>query len=125
MLAQTSELGTEIIAYNSVNHKCAIHFARSGEHFAAGQVAPFVGADNPAGFHPAIIRVQIGYQISASESFSSNLSGAPQQLDHLHADAIDFEEIRPHAFQHDLPVDIHHVSVANPAAVDHVRHLHA
>src|ERR1700686_5695389 len=116
MLTQTSKLGAEIIADNSVNHKRAIHFAWSGEDLAAGQVAPFVRTDNPAGLHPAIIRIQICDEISSSGSFSSNLFRASQQLNHLHADAIDFKEVGSHALPHDLPVDVHHVGMANPAA---------
>ena len=30
-----------------------------------------------------------------------------------------------HALEHDLPVDVHHVRVAHPAAIDDVGHLHA
>ncbi len=36
-----------------------------------------------------------------------------------------FEEVRAHAFQHDLLVDVDHVGVADFAAVHDVGHLHA
>ena len=41
------------------------------------------------------------------------------------ADAIHLGEIRPHPFQHDPPVDVHHVRMPDLPPVHDIRHLHA
>src|SRR6266852_39254 len=42
ILAQAAKLRAEPVPNNAIDHECSIDFAWSGEHFAAGQVAPFV-----------------------------------------------------------------------------------
>ena len=54
-----------------------------------------------------------------------NLLCPAHDVNHFCADAVHLEKIRPHPFQHDLPVDVHHVGVPDLAPVYHVRHVHA
>ena len=41
------------------------------------------------------------------------------------AELIDCTKIGAHSFEHDLPIDIHHVSVTDPVMVYHAGHLGA
>ncbi len=68
--------------------------------------------------------IQIGGKIGPGRGLRPHLLGAPHRFDNLGADAIDFEEVGPHAFQHDLMIDVDHVGVPDFAAVHHVGHLH-
>ncbi len=56
ILPQAAKLRAEPIADDAIDHECSVDLARSGEHLAAGQVAPLVGADDAAGLEPAIVR---------------------------------------------------------------------
>ena len=122
---QAAKLRAQPVAHDAIDHKRSVDLARSGKHFAARQVTPFVRADDAAGLEPAIFRVQVGDQIGSRGGFGSHLLCAPHYLDNLGADAIHFQEVGAHAFQHDLVIDVDHVGVADLAAVDHIGHLHA
>src|ERR1700674_2066525 len=125
MLPQTPKLGAKPIAHDAVNYKCSVDLAWSGEDFSTRQVPPFVGTDDPAGLHPAIIRIQVSNQIGSCRRLGPDLFRPPHQFHHLDADAIHLEKVRPHPLQHNLPIDIHHVGVAYLAPIHDVRHLHA
>src|SRR5271165_1507785 len=125
VLPQAAKLRAQPVADDSVNHKCSVHFAGGSKHFAAGQVPPFIRADDAAGLDPAVVRAQVGGEVGPGGSLGPHLLGASHGFDNLGANAIDFEEVGPHALQHNLVVDVNHVGVPNLAAVDHVGHLHA
>src|SRR5262249_53685347 len=115
----------EIIAQHSVNHASPVHFARSGKDFAAGQVAPFLAANDATGLHPAVVRVQCGSEVTPSRILCSDLFCAADDLYDLFAQCVHAVEVGAHALQHDLAIDIHHVSVPHAASVHDVGHLHA
>ena len=124
-LAQIAVFFAEIIAHHAIDHERSIHALGRGESFAAGQIAPFVRADDAAGLEPFELRRKAAVDLRAGGIGGANLLGRAGHLPHLRADAIHFGEIGAHAFEHDAAVDIHHVRVADLAAIHHVRHLHA
>ncbi len=63
----------EIIADHAVDYVHAVHFARRGEDFAAGQIAPLVAADDAAGLDPAIVRVERAGEVAAGGGFAGDL----------------------------------------------------
>jgi len=114
----------EIVADDSINHKCSVHFTGRREDFAAGQIAPLVWTDNAARLKPAVLGIQLRGDVRSAGSRGADFLGFGNDVDHLSTQAIHLEEIGAHALQHDLAIDIHHVSVANPPAVDDIGHLH-
>src|SRR5579863_1965478 len=122
---QVSELCAEIIANHAVDDKSAIYLARRGEDFSTGQVAPLFWRNNTAGFQPLVIRIEVGGEICTGRGFCADLGSFADHLDDFLAQSVDSLEVGSHAFEHDLPVDIDHVRVADLAAIDHVGHLDA
>src|SRR6185369_16497033 len=90
----------EVIAYHAVNDESSVDLLRSGEGFAAGQVAPFVRADDAAGFQPSQIGRKSPGDVGARGIGRADLARRAGQLPDLCADAIDLVEIGAHAFQH-------------------------
>ena len=71
---------------------------------------------NPAAYQRAV---------NLSEYFDAESALGAGFFDELCADLIDFVEISPHPFEHNLLVDIHHVSMANFFPIHDVDHLSA
>src|SRR5580658_483359 len=101
MLTQTPKLGAKPIAYDAVNYKRSVDLTGRGKNFSAWQVPPFVRANDPAGFHPAIIRIQIRNQIGARRRFGSNLLRSAYHVDDLDANAVHLQKVGSHSLQHD------------------------
>src|ERR1019366_8451532 len=110
---QIAVLFAQVIAHHAIDDEAAIHPFRGGEGFAAGQIAPLVGADDAAGFDPLEVRRKPADDVGGG------------RLPDQGADGVHLVEIGEHALQDDPPVDIHHVGVAHLAPVDDVGHLHA
>ena len=72
-----------------------------------------------------IIGIHISDQVGARRSLSPNLFCLPCHLDYFRADSIHFQEIRSHAFQHDLAVDVDHMGMTNFAPIYYGGHLHS
>ena len=53
-LAKIAVLGAQIIADHAIDDERPVHFTRSSEDFAAGKIAPLLGADDSAGFEPLV-----------------------------------------------------------------------
>ena len=124
-LLQLAVFRTQVIAHHTVDHVGAVHFRGRGEHFPAGQVAPFFRADDAAGLDPTVFAREVGLEAGSRRSFRADVLGAPSHLPHLAAELIHLAEISTHAFQHDLAVDVDHVGVADAPAVHDRGHLHA
>src|SRR6478752_10034553 len=90
---QAAILRTKVVAYNSVNYERPIYFARGGEDFAAGEVAPLIARDDSTGLKPLVVGVHIRLQIGAGGCSSSNHSSPARHFNHLLAKPINFQEV--------------------------------
>src|SRR4030095_4794647 len=115
----------KIIAHHTVNHEDTVAIERRGENLAPGQVAPFLGGDDHAGFEPAPVGGKCARIIRPGRGPAGDALGTTDALDEALAERVDCHEIGPHPFAHDLAIDVHHVSVADVIFVDDVAHFHA
>src|SRR6478752_9787766 len=111
ILAQAAKLGAKPVADDAIDHKRSVDFAWSREDFAARQVAPFIGTNDAAGLDPAVIWAQVGGEIGPGWSLGAHLLRWPHRFDNLGTDAIYFEKVGAHAFQHDLMINVDHVGM--------------
>src|SRR5436190_1421254 len=124
-IAEIAVPPTKVVTYDTINNKSSVDLPRRGEHLAAGQITPLLCADNAAGFKPAICWIEIGSEICAGSRSSGDSSCVGNDTEDLLTDRVHACVVCPHAEHHDLRVDVHHVSVADLAGVDHFGHLHA
>src|SRR5438067_5048227 len=123
-LFEVAELCAQIIADHPVNHECSIHFAWRSEDLASRQVAPLIRTYQTASLEPFVTRFKIGDEIATRRGFCFDLLSYAHHFQNFAADEIYLQEICAHSFQHDLPIDVHHVRVPDAAAIYDLRHLH-
>ena len=117
--------GAKPVADDSVDNEGAVDFARRGEAFAAGKIAPLFRGDDAGGFEPFVRGVHLGDYVRSGGGGGANAGGATDTVQNILAEAIDLVVVCAHAFTHDLRRDVDHVGVAHAAAVDDIGHLHA
>ncbi len=113
------------IADHAVDDQRAVDVAGRGEHFAAGQVAPLVGADQAARLQPLVVRIERRGEVAAALGRRAHFLRVADDVDHFRAEAIDLVKIGAHALEHHLAVDVDHVAMAHLPAIDDVGELHA
>ena len=124
-IGEHPEARAQEVADHAVDHQRAVHLARGREDFTAGQVAPLVGADEPARLQPLVVGVERGGEVAAAGRGGAHLAGHAHYVDHLLAQAIDLQVVGAHALTHDLRRDVDHVRVPHASLVHDVGELHA
>ena len=115
----------KIIADHAVDDENAVAIEGRSENLAPGQVAPFLGRDDPARLDPFQGWRKIGGEIGSRRGAAGDALGATDAFDEPLAEDVDGHEIGPHAFAHDLAADVDHVAVADAMLVHDGAHLHA
>src|SRR5215211_4512107 len=115
----------QVITDYAVYHKHAIGIHRRGENFAPGQVAPFVTCNDATGLEPLEFRRKLCFEFGPMRCFAGDAIDLTRVFDQTLAELVDCAKIGAHSFDHDLAIDIHHVSVTDPVMVYHAGHLSA
>ena len=126
VVLEAAEPLAQIVADDAVDDEGAVDFAGRREDLAAGQVAPLVRTDQAARLDPAIVGIERRRGSRCPPPSWRESSRADRtMLEHAGAEPIDLVIVRAHPFEHDLPVDVHHVRVPHAPAIDDVGQLHA
>ena len=64
-------------------------------------------------------------ELGAVRRFAGDAIDLARMFDQTLAELVDCAKIGAHAFEHDLAIDVHHVSVPDPVMIYHGRHLGA
>src|SRR5438552_17093526 len=120
---EIAEAFAEILAHDTINDEHSVSVQRRGENFATGQVAPFVARDDPARFQPPQFWRKLSLKLSAMRRSADDPFSLAGAFDQALTQVIHFQKVGPHAFEHDLSVNVHHMSVSDSVAVDDTGHL--
>src|SRR4029077_1009462 len=120
---EIAEAFTEIIAHYAIDDEHAVSVHRRSENFASRQVAPFVARDDPARFEPSQFRRKLSFKLSAMRRLADDAFSFAGAFDQALTQVIHFHKVGPHAFEHDLSVDVHHMTVSDSMLVDDTGHL--
>ncbi len=100
-------------------------FMGASKNFAAGQVAPFVTRNDPAGFKPFQLWRKFRFEFGTAWCLAGDTVDFARMFNQTLAELIDRAKIGAHAFEHDLAIDVHHVGVPDPVMVHDRRYFRA
>ena len=122
---EIAEAFAEIIANHAINNEDSVSIDRRSENFASRQVAPFVFRDDSAGFEPSQFRGKLSLKLGAVRCFAGDPFSFAGTFDQALTQVVHFHKVGPHAFEHDLSVNVYHMTVPDLVIVDDAGHLRA